>query len=207
MSGNTYKGSRNIKGKQSKRKSSRKSSRNSSRNSSRRNSKNTQNETFVDDILSDMPKASVNLTKMDHAMGNRKTNGLINLGNMEYDPLHIQYLVSPGNNNMSHLNNYSYSVDQITGQQQQMMGQPMMPQMNQPMMPQMNQPMMSQMNQPMMFGSRENMEPQGMEPQGMENMEPQGQTGGADLLELLADRLSNNTLSSSELRKLRRILH
>ena len=89
MPGNTYKGSRNIKGR-----SSKKSSRRSSRRSSRNNSKNQNTgETFVEAILSDMPKASANLTKMDQAMGNRTQTGLINPQNIEYDPLHIQYMV------------------------------------------------------------------------------------------------------------------
>ena len=240
MPGNTYKGSRNIKGK-----SSRKSSRRNSRGSSRRaNSKNANEETFVEAILSDMPKPSANLTKMDQAMGNRTQTGLINPQNIEYDPLHIQYMVQQSNDN-SHLNKYAYSADQIMGNQmgaQQMappqmmapqMGAPqMMPQMGAPqMMPQMGEPQMGA--QPMMFGSREDMEP-GMEQPGMEQPEMEqpgmeqpgmeqpgmeqpgmeqpegaheGQTGGADLVDLLADRLRNNTLSSGEISQLRQILN
>jgi hypothetical protein len=226
MPGNTYKGSRNIKGKSSRKSSKRRSSRKSSRNQNN-------GETFVEAILSDMPRANSNLTKMDHAMGNRTQSGLMNPHNLEYDPLHIQYMVQQ-NNDMSHLNKYAYSADQIMGNQMMApMGAPQMapmmaPQMAPMMAPQMGaQPMMApQMGaQPMMFGSREDMEP-GMEHPGMEHpgmepgmehpgmepgmehpgMEPEGQTGGADLISLLADRLRKNTLSSSELSQLRRIL-
>ena len=56
-------------------------------------------------FLSDMPKASANLTKMDQAMGNRTQTGLINPQNIEYDPS-IQYMVQQ-NNDMSHLNKYA----------------------------------------------------------------------------------------------------
>ena len=235
MPGNTYKGSRNIKGK-----SSRKNSRRSSRRSSRRDSsRNNNGETFVEAILSDMPKASAGLTKMDQAMGNRTQTGLINPQNIEYDPLHIQYMVQQSND-MSHLNKYAYSADQIMGNQMgsSQMAPQMASQMAPQMMPQMGGPqMMPQMGeQPMMFGSREDMEPgmenPGMEHPGMEHpgmepgmehpgMEPgmehpegahpegahEGQSGGADLVDLLADRLRNNSLSSSEISQLRRLLN
>ena len=230
MPGNTYKGSRNIKGK-----TSRKSSKSRSRRSSRNNSKINKEETFVEAILSDMPRPSTNLTKMDQAMGNRTQTGLINPQNLQYDPLHIQYMVQQ-NNDMSHLNKYAYSADQIMGNpsmgQQQMMppmGQPqMMPQMGQP---QMGQPqMMPQMGQPMMFGSRDgNLEPEGGHPEGahpegahepeggheLEGAHPEGahpegghegQMGGGDLVSLLADRLRNNKLSSKQISQLRKFL-
>jgi hypothetical protein len=239
MPGSTYKGSRNIKGK-----SSRKSSRSKSRRNSRSRSKNTKEETFVEAILSDMPRASGNLTKMDQAMGNRTQTGLINPQNIEYDPLHIQYMVQQSND-MSHLNKYAYSADQIMGNQMgapQMMSQmgapQMMPQMGAPqMMPQMGAPqMMPQMGaQPMMFGSREEMDnvpegahemnpegahpegahemnPEGAHPEGAHEMNPEGahpedeQAGGADLVELLAEKLRNNSLSNRQLRQLKRIL-
>jgi hypothetical protein len=217
MPGNTYKGSRNIKGKTT-RKSSKNSSRRSSRNNSKNNSKINKEETFVEAILSDMPRPSTSLTKMDQAMGNRNQNGLINPQNLDYDPLHIQYMVQQ-KNDMSHLNKYAYSADQIMGGQQMMpqMGQQqMMPQMGQQqMMPQMGQqqmmPQMGQMEQPMMFGSRENdanvpagdYEPAGEhEPAG----DHEGQTGGGDLISLLGDRLRNNNLSSKQISQLRKFL-
>ena len=60
-------------------------------------------------------------------------------------------------------------------------------------------------DQPMMFGSREGMEP-GVEP----DMEPgnthEGQTGGANLVDALARKLRNNSLSTGELNQLRRLL-
>ena len=205
MPGNTYKGSRNIKGK-----TTRKSSKTKSRRTSRNNSKINKEETFVEAILSDMPRPSANLTKMDQAMGNRSNTGLMNPQNLEYDPLHIQYMVQQ-NNDRSHLNKYAYSADQIMGNPS--MGQPqMMPPMGQPqMMPQMGQPqmgqpqMMPQMDQPMMFGSREGMDnvPEGgHEPEGAH----EGQTGGGDLISLLADRLRNNNLSSKQISQLRKFL-
>ena len=235
MPGNTFKGSRNIKGK-----TSRKSSRSKSRRNSRSKSKNTKEETFVEAILSDMPRASSNLTKMDQAMGNRTQTGLINPQNIEYDPLHVQYMVQQSND-MSHLNKYAYSADQIMSNQ--MGAQQMMPQMGAPqMMPQMDAPqMMPQMGaQPMMFGSREDLDnvsgnkhpedghsrdPEGSHPEASHSeashpeashpvdshpgdAHPEGnQDGGGDLVELLAEKLRNNSLSNRQLRQLKKILH
>ena len=235
MPGNTYKGSRNLKGKSGS--SRRTSSKSRSRRNSRSKSRTNKSETFVEAILSDMPRQNVNLTKMDQAMGNRSQNGLINPQNIEYDPLHIQYMVQQSND-MSHLNKYAYSADQIMGGPQMGGPQMMAPQM---MAPQMGAPQMMapQMGQPMMFGSREDMDntdpsdghpegghelgaahpegahelgaahPEGAHPEG--GHEPsgnhEGQMGGGNLVALLAHRLESNSLSSSEIKQLRRILN
>ena len=107
MPGNTYKGSRNIKGKSTRK--SQKSFRRTSRISS-----NNKEETFVEAILSDMPKPSSNLTKMDH-MGNRTQTGLINPQNLNmthfiFNIWFNKIMICPILINM-------YSADQIMGNQ------------------------------------------------------------------------------------------
>jgi hypothetical protein len=67
MPGNTYKGSRNLKGKSGS--SRRTSSKSRSRKNSRSKSRTNKSETFVEAILSDMPRQNVNLNKNGSSYG------------------------------------------------------------------------------------------------------------------------------------------
>jgi len=147
MSSNTMKGNRNL----------RKNSKKSSRKSSRRSHKNTEERDQYEQ------KYTVPQQQQQSYM-----NELQNPYNLEFDPLHVNY-ITPSFKNLN-LNNYGVSADQLSmGPQSNsmynasmkdfsMMPQqmPQMQQMQQQMMPQMSQPMMmqEQMQQPMMMGNQ-----------------------------------------------------
>jgi hypothetical protein len=163
----SYQGNRKINKKSSRKSSKGRSSRKSSRKSSKRRSSKNFNK-MIDSVISDMnemkPMEDTNQKNMP-----KTANGLFNPMNIDYDPMHVQYMVPQ--TNMEHLKQYSLGSQQMTqgpqmnglsqmfqGMQQTMpqMQQPemMIPQMQQPemMMPQMQQPemMMPQMQQPQM---------------------------------------------------------
>jgi hypothetical protein len=132
---------------------------------------------MIDSVISDINEPRK--TKQNKDMP-RMANGLYNPLNIDYDPMHVQYMVPQ--TNMDHLKQYSLGAQQMTqgpqmsGLSQMFQGMSQeMPQMQQPemMMPQMQQPMMQmpqmeQMEQPMM--------------QHPEMQMPQMQMGGAPVL-------------------------
>jgi len=143
---------RNSSHKSSKKHSGRKSSKKSSkRHSSHKNYKNLNK--MIDNVISDFNEPSKTNQNKDMP---RMANGLYNPLNLDYDPMHVQYMVPQ--TNMDHIKQYSLGAQQMiqgpqmSGLSQMYQGmsqdQNEMMQMQQPMM-QMEQPMM-QMQQPMM---------------------------------------------------------
>jgi hypothetical protein len=182
----SYQGNRKITRKSSRKSSKRRSSRKSSKKSSKRRSsrKNYKNiNQMVESVISDINESKPRKTKQNKDMP-QMVNGLYNPMNIDYDPLHVQYMVPQ--TNMEHLKKYTLNAQQMTqGSQMNGLSQMFqgMPQMQQPMMqmPQMQQPMMQmqpemeQMQQPMM------QMPQ-MQPEMEQMQQPMMQMGGAPVL-------------------------
>jgi hypothetical protein len=179
----SYQGNRKINKKSSRKSSKGRSSRKSSRKSSKRRSSKNFNK-MIDSVISDMNEMKP--MEDDNQKNMPKTaNGLFNPMNIDYDPMHVQYMVPQ--TNMEHLKQYSLGSQQMTQGPQmnglsQMFQGMQMPQMDHPQMdhPQMQQPemMMPQMQQPQMQ-QPEMMMPQMQQPQMQQPQMMMPQEGGS----------------------------
>ena len=154
MPSDSYNGRRKIKGKSKKR---------SKKSSKRRTSRKNTSKGY--DMIDTEFMSNLNMNMKNQQQPN---NGLMNPNNLDYDPLHVQYLAPFNGNQQNQMGQFNIGFDQMT-QGQQMNGlSSMFPQ-------QMGQQMMDPSQ--MMMGQQQMMDPSQMMMAQQQMMGQQGQMG------------------------------
>lgn len=167
MPSNQFSGVRKINKSDKKSSKSRNNSKNNSRNNSKSNKKSSKSNSTINNFVNAMMN-DINIPEPEQQT-NVMQNGLQNPYNIEYDPLHVHYMMPQSS--MDHLKQFSFNYDNVTngvqnnnlsqmfsgknmGEEHSLSGQSSMPQMAMPQMsvPQMGIPQMSvpQMGVPQM---------------------------------------------------------
>lgn len=152
MSGDSYNGKRKI----------------NRSNSKKRRSKSRSGRKYKgDDMINSEFMNNLNINQQQQTIQHSNGSQIQNPFNLDYDPMHVQYLVPFNGEQMNQVQNYNLGFEQMT-QGPQMNGlSSMFPQQNQPQM--MNEQMMMGQQQQMM--GQQQMMPQQFNPVGQQFMQ------------------------------------